>query len=72
MGDPNKLPNAEDVSIEERIPLAITRSVLSAAHGIKDVEHYLGRFVITVLLFGTVMLVVIAILVGIQEVLSRI
>ena len=71
VSDPNKLPNAEDVPIEQRIPLMITRIFLSAEHGIKDVEHYLKRFTIAFLIFCAVMLVVVAITAAIQALTSR-
>lgn len=68
MGDPNQLPDAEGLPFDKRIELAVTRIVWSADHGVKDFGHYLYRFVVTVLVVSTLMLILVLMLEVIREV----
>jgi len=59
--DPNKLPKAEDVPIEEQIPLMVIRVLLHAVYGFADFNHYFERFLTTFFIFCVVLIVVVGI-----------
>ena len=46
MPDPNQIDVDEDAADSGKIAAHALRILLSAAHGLRDLEHYLVRFVV--------------------------
>ncbi len=66
--DPNKIEVDHDASREEKAAAGVVRAVLSAAHGLKDAEHYFLRLFITFFLLVAVILVALAVAVEVGNI----
>jgi len=63
--DPNEIEVDSDASPQDKRGAAVVRVVLSFAHGLRDLEHYLLRFTIAFLVAALVALAFFSVLVAI-------
>jgi hypothetical protein len=65
--DPNKIEIEHDAERREKIAASSLRILLSAAHGLHDLEHYLLRFFIAFVVALLMMLALLALIAGITS-----
>jgi hypothetical protein len=65
--DPNKMKSSRTQSAARKIAASSLRILLSAAHGLHDLEHYLLRFFIAFVVALLMMLALLALIAGITS-----
>jgi hypothetical protein len=65
--DPNKIEVEDEALLGEKFAAAGGRIVLSAMHGVRDLEHYFARFTIAFVVISVVLVVLLALAAGITS-----